>query len=210
MSKRSRLLLVAACVLLLVLGVASWFGIQTARSRQQLAAALATLQQAAAAGRAGAAACERVLPAVERQLPLAEASAPDADAQKKLYRAIGECRMQLGRYAHAAEAYERAVFLDPQSARAHADLALALSRAGKHQSALQHARLSVQLAPGTWQAHRALGRVLERGGHLVEAAAAMEQARSLAPPDQQTAAQRAIERIQAKARGTAPSGPDED
>jgi Flp pilus assembly protein TadD len=122
---------------------------------------------------------------------------------------MGECLMRVGRYQEAVEAFDKVVFYEPQQSRAHGDLALALARAGRRQAALQHAHLSVQLAPNIWQAHRVLGQVLAADGRTQEAIAAMEKAKALAPAGEQPAAQRAIDRLEARLAGTVDSADEE-
>jgi tetratricopeptide (TPR) repeat protein len=203
MSKRARLLLVALAAGILIVGAYSWLRVQDARTQQQFDSALEGARRAAQAGPAGKGVCERVLPVLRDGVPALDRREAGSDRVKRAYRAMGECLMRVGRYQEAVEAFDRVVFYEPQQSRAHGDLALALSRAGRRQAALQHARLSVQLSPNVWQAHRILGQVLAAEGRTQEAIVAMERARSLAPAGEQASAQRAIDRLKARAGGGA-------
>jgi tetratricopeptide (TPR) repeat protein len=209
MSKRARLLLTALTAVAVVVGAYSWWRIQESRTQQQFDTALEAARRGTDAGKAGASVCQRALPALERSLPALEEDEGGSNRVKRAYRALGGCLMLVGRYEQAVEAFDKLVFYEPQQARAHGDLALALVRAGRRQAALQHAHLAVQLAPNSWQAHRVLGRVLAADGHTREAVAVMEKAKALAPAEEQAAAQRAIDRLAAKAGGSAADS-DED
>lgn len=205
MSKRLRLFVVAIAALVVIVGAIAFTGASRVRAQKDMQARLETLQKAAAAGSAGRAVCEKVVATAEQDLPALEADEAASDRVKKGYRALGDCQMQLGRHQQAVDAYAKVVFFDPEQARAHGDLARALSRTGKHAEALQHAHLAVQLAPNSWQAHRVLARVLESGQKFPDALAAMKTAAELAPPEQQAGAQKAVARLESKVAGTAPA-----
>jgi tetratricopeptide (TPR) repeat protein len=210
MSKTGRLLLAGAAAAVLIVGGYSWMRIEEAREQQQFESALEAARRAELAGRTDRGVCERILPALQAGVPALDEREPGSDAAKRAYRALGDCLMRVGKYQEAAEAFDKVAFYEPQQSRAHGALARALSRAGRHQAALQHAHLSVQLAPNAWQSHRVLARILEAQGRVQDALAEMERAKQLAPAGEQAGAQRAIQRLMAKASGAgAPSDTDE-
>ncbi|MDX6770836.1 MAG: tetratricopeptide repeat protein, partial [Elusimicrobiota bacterium] len=81
-----------------------------------------------------------------------EGESPDRNALR------AEVRAAAGRYSQAVEDAERAVELDPGSARALAALGRALARAGRLEEALARLDAALRAAPGTpWlAAERAL------------------------------------------------------
>jgi len=201
MSKRLRLFVVAIAALALVLGAIVFTGVSTQREKQELEARLEALQRAASAGAAGRSTCEGLTAKVEQDLPALEASEGASERVKKGYRALGDCQTQLGRHQQAVDAYSKVVFFEPEQARAHGDLARAYSRAGKSNEALRHGHLAVQLAPNSWQAHRVLARVLESNNQYPAALDSMRKAAQLAPANEQSGAQKAVVRLEAKIGG---------
>jgi serine/threonine protein kinase/tetratricopeptide (TPR) repeat protein len=90
----------------------------------------------------------------------------------------------------AAEAFEKAIALDPALVEAHAGRALALWRGYESthdtalvEQALAEAQRAVGLDPGLPEAHVAIGYVYLGMGRSAEAAAAFEKAQALAPAD---------------------------
>jgi len=66
---------------------------------------------------------------------------------------------------------------------------------------LRHGHLAVQLAPNSWQAHRVLARVLESNNQYPAALDSMRKAAQLAPANEQSGAQKAVVRLEAKIGG---------
>lgn len=199
MSKKSRLFLLGTLVLVAVIAATSWFGMQQARDRKLLEDAVNAAKRAADAGPPGKPLCERAVAVLEPRLT--KESLGD-DQTVAAYRALGECQMLLERFDAAASTFETVVTLEPQQSRAHADVARALSKLGRHSEAARSASLSVQLAPHVWQAHRALALVLSAAGRTDEAIAAFQKAKSLAPESEHAGADRAIARLRSTAPGS--------
>jgi Flp pilus assembly protein TadD len=99
----------------------------------------------------------------------------DADAQL----ALGSALMQAGRFAEAAEAYQRLLKLTPQNARAHNNLAVAFAEQGLLEHAVRHYREAVQIDPAYAEAHYNLGNALRLLGRHDDALACYDRALAL-------------------------------
>jgi tetratricopeptide (TPR) repeat protein len=89
----------------------------------------------------------------------------------------------LGRWGDAAQEARLALAEEPDSAEAHALLALAESRLGRHAEARAEADQAVACAPDAAQAHHVRGAVLLADGRAAEAEAAAAEALRLDPED---------------------------
>lgn len=203
MNPKLRLAGVAALGLGLVVGGGVWWQGKQARAAQLFDRALKAAQSGARAGSAGAESCKAALPPLESAL----ADGVDAAREETVARAVGECAMLLQRHPQAAEAFRRVTVLQPQQARAHADLARALSRSGQHAEAKRSAQLAVQLAPEAWQSYRTHAMILSAAGDTQGAVDAFTKARSLAPPNEHAAADHVIAQLRAKLPGGGGSAP---
>ena len=203
MSKRVKLMLLAATAIIGLIAALSWFGVQQAREQERFDKAVVAAGRAADAGAAGKPLCARAVAVIEPALQKSAAVLTD-NRTIAAYRALGECQMLLERFDFAEKAFAAVVEGQPQQARAHADLARALSKLGRHHEAVRSAALSAQLAPHIWQSHRVLGIVLSSSGRTDEAIAAFEKARSMAPATEKAAADRAIARLKSEKRPVSP------
>jgi tetratricopeptide (TPR) repeat protein len=203
MNSKLRLMGVAAVGLSIVVGGGVWWQGKQARAAQLFDRALKAAQVGARAGAAGAESCKAALPPLETAL----AGGVDGGREEVVARAVGECSMLLQRHPQAAEAFRKVTVLQPQQARAHADLARALSRAGQHAEAKRSAQLAVQLAPDAWQSYRTHAMILSAAGDTQGAVDAFTKARSLAPPNEHAAADQVIAQLRAKLPGGAGSAP---
>jgi Tfp pilus assembly protein PilF len=89
--------------------------------------------------------------------------------------------MEQEMYSDAMQAAAQAVALQPDMALAHANLAVALFRLGRHQDALHAARDAIALQPPMAMLYATLGGVLVEVGAFAEAAATCRQAIALDP-----------------------------
>jgi len=125
------------------------------------------------------------LAGAEQAFRLAVGIAPnDAEAQG----ALGDVLMALGCYAEAAEALNRADFLDPGRPHRLAALAEALLAAGAPAAAAETCRRWMAIRPDSAPALLALADALLALGDAAGAAAPLREAAGLAPDDADTAA----------------------
>ncbi|WP_158088782.1 tetratricopeptide repeat protein [Thermoactinospora rubra] len=89
--------------------------------------------------------------------------------------------LELRRHADAERELRGALALDPQHARAHALLAIALAEQRMLPEAVDEAREAVRLAPDHWFSHYAAGRVYHRAHRPGDALAAARAALALVP-----------------------------
>jgi tetratricopeptide (TPR) repeat protein len=93
----------------------------------------------------------------------------------------GEAAERAGDYDAAVRAYERVLFLAPDTALAHASLAVALGAQGKLADAQQHAERAVALDPRDAESWSNLGGLRAQRGDLAGAIAHTERALALRP-----------------------------
>ncbi|MEZ5418743.1 MAG: tetratricopeptide repeat protein [Vicinamibacterales bacterium] len=120
----------------------------------------------------------RELDAALRDLRLASELDPTSP---RIFEWQGDVLLELGRYARAAERFERSVALDDRQPDVHYKLAVARYREGRAGTAVDPLQRAVALAPGHAQAHYLLGVCLRDLGRLDEAASALDAAARLAP-----------------------------
>jgi Flp pilus assembly protein TadD len=84
-------------------------------------------------------------------------------------------------FEFAAQACKKALVLNPQNAKAHDNLGLALFGAGKYDEAIRHLREAVAIAPDNAGARTHLGTVLAAKGMLNEAVSSLSEALRLDP-----------------------------
>jgi len=84
-----------------------------------------------------------------------------------------------GDFDKAAEAYRKAVKLDPESVSANYNLGSSLARSGKFTEAESHLRAAIETDPKHAAAHQALAQVLESLGRTDEARRETEAAKAL-------------------------------
>jgi tetratricopeptide (TPR) repeat protein len=94
---------------------------------------------------------------------------------------LGDVEYELGRFARAAEAYQRCVAIDDANARIQYKLGLALFRAGDAAGAAEPLRRALLLDPRLAEARYALALSLRQAGQRDEAIQAFEQAVEAAP-----------------------------
>ena len=102
------------------------------------------------------------------ELEVAEAHYRDSLAikpQPAIYNDLGVVLERQGLPEEAAEAYRKAIKLDPKSASAHLHLGSSLARSGKFADAESQLRSAIKADPKNAAAHLKLAEVLERRGH---------------------------------------------
>jgi len=95
--------------------------------------------------------------------------------------ALGNALMQAGRFAAAAEAYQRSLALDSGNARAQNNLAVAFAEQRLFDRALAHYREALRLDAGYADAHYNLGNALRELARHGEALACYDRALTLRP-----------------------------
>ena len=116
------------------------------------------------------------------ELEVAEAHYRDSlaiKAQPAIYNDLGVVLERQGLPEEAAEAYRKAIKLDPRSASAHLNLGSNLARSGKFAEAESHLRSAIKANPRNAAAHQKLAEVLESLGHTDEARREIEAAKAL-------------------------------
>jgi Flp pilus assembly protein TadD len=116
------------------------------------------------------------------ELELAEAHYRESlaiEPQPAIYNDLGVVLERLGMPEDAADAYRKALALDPRSAAAHANLGSSLARSGQHAQAEKHLRAAVESSPDNAALHRQLAEVLARLGRSDEARREMDLAKEL-------------------------------
>ena len=99
--------------------------------------------------------------------------------QPAIYNDLGFVLEREGLPDEAAEAYRKAVKLDPKSASAHYNLGSSLARSGKFAEAESTSAAAIEADPKNAAAHRALAQVLESLGRTDEARRQIEMAKEL-------------------------------
>ena len=99
--------------------------------------------------------------------------------QPAIYNDLGFVLERQGLPDEAAEAYRKALELDPKSASAHYNLGVNLARSGKFAEAESHLRSAIKADPKNAAAHLKLAEVLESRGHTDEARREIEAAKAL-------------------------------
>ncbi|HEX5067833.1 MAG TPA: tetratricopeptide repeat protein, partial [Myxococcota bacterium] len=115
------------------------------------------------------------------ELELAEAHYRESlaiEPQPAIYNDLGFVLEREGLGEEAVALYRKALALDPKSASAHYNLAVALARSGELVDAERHFRAALAQKPSA-QAHTGLARVLEQQGRTDDAAREMEMAKAL-------------------------------
>jgi Flp pilus assembly protein TadD len=97
---------------------------------------------------------------------------------------IGTLEMQRGNLAGAQHALERAVVIDPKSARAHNGLGVVAMRTNRPDEAFVQWKRAVELAPADFDALYNLGMELDAAGRRDEARPFLERFAREAPPTQ--------------------------
>jgi Flp pilus assembly protein TadD len=116
------------------------------------------------------------------ELEVAEAHYRDSLAikpQPAIYNDLGVVLERVGLPGEAAEAYRKAVKLDPKSASAHYNLGTSLARSGKLAEAERHLRSAIEADPTKAAARQALAQVLESLGRTDEARREIDLAKAL-------------------------------
>lgn len=99
--------------------------------------------------------------------------------QPEIYNDLGFVLDREGMSEEAAEAYRKALELDPGSASANYNLGASLARDGEFARAESHLRAAITADPKNAAAHQVLAQVLERLGRTDEARKEMEMAKGL-------------------------------
>lgn len=92
---------------------------------------------------------------------------------------LGDLRLEYGRPRGAAEAFDRALALDPQLAQAHRGLGQVALRTDQTSQAVDHLERATRLAPDDRAAWAALAQARRRAGDRGGAAAAADRSRAL-------------------------------
>ena len=119
----------------------------------------------------------------------------------------GKRHLKKGMAAQATVPLEKAKRREPNKASIRESLGIAYFRIGRYDEAAAEFRAMLELSPADDYAHYALGRCLEKQGHVAEANGHYKLARSLRPGSKQYAA-RVMELEGSDERGLAPKGPD--
>ncbi len=117
---------------------------------------------------------------VKKALELLEKMSKDRNDAEIWYR-IGEANYKLARFEDAKDAFEKAIEIEPDSAKYHRGIATALIELGAYEDAVEHAFTSIELVKYYPAAHYVLGRALEKMGDLENAKLAYETAERLRP-----------------------------
>jgi Flp pilus assembly protein TadD len=101
--------------------------------------------------------------------------------QPAIFNDLGFVLERQGLTEEAAEAYRKAIKLEPGLASAHYNLGSSLARSGKLADAEKHLRTALKADPKSAAAHQELAQVLVRLGREDEARREMEMAKALSP-----------------------------
>jgi len=101
----------------------------------------------------------------------------------EVYFRIGVLQFQRGEYKLAEEALEKAIELEPDTAKYHLQLAETLIELKNYEEAIEEALTSIELVKFYPRAHYILGRALEKSGDLTNAKIALNTAKALKPKD---------------------------
>jgi len=101
--------------------------------------------------------------------------------QPAIFNDLGFVLERQGLTEEAAEAYRKAIKLEPGLASAHYNLGSSLARSGKLADAERHLRAALRADPKSAAAHQELAQVLVRLGREDEARSEMEMAKALSP-----------------------------
>ncbi|MDQ3688013.1 MAG: FG-GAP-like repeat-containing protein, partial [Acidobacteriota bacterium] len=112
-------------------------------------------------------------------------SAPTAAAREDAYRAnnLGVALLEQFKYKEAADAFRRALKIDPQLAMARINLAIALYNVPDLVGAQREAEAAPKLAPKAPQPHYILGRLAKDQNRLDDAVAALQRVVAIDPRD---------------------------
>ena len=116
----------------------------------------------------------------EAAVPLTSALAHAPD-DMRIVVLLAEVKSRLGESAEAVQMFRRVVTAQPQSAKAHLYLAIALADTSNLRSALSEVEKAIRLDPGDARAHLNRARMLADAGHDVEARVEFERAARLDP-----------------------------
>ncbi|MEI6669633.1 MAG: aspartyl protease family protein [Acidobacteriota bacterium] len=105
----------------------------------------------------------------------------DSPGDASVLSIYGDAMWSAGLFPEAHDAYQRAVSLNPDQARAHNGLARVLAAKLRYDAALDAARTAVRLAPDEADYAYTLGATYQRMGHYPEAADALERFVRLLP-----------------------------
>jgi protein O-GlcNAc transferase len=119
----------------------------------------------------------------ESALPLLERAAAGAPGESRHHVGLGQVRQSLGQLAGAAEAYRRAIDIDPESSDVHFALGNVLQTLGGYADAISAYERAVKLQPDSFAALNNLGNCLQRCGRFHEGAAAYSRALQLRPSE---------------------------
>jgi Flp pilus assembly protein TadD len=97
------------------------------------------------------------------------------------WKALGKCRLQLGKAVEAIEALERAAKIAPADADTQNDLAITFFNLGRREESIAAYRRLLQLAPGSAAAHDTLGAQLSDLGRFGEAEVEFRRALEIDP-----------------------------
>jgi tetratricopeptide (TPR) repeat protein len=118
-------------------------------------------------------------------------NAADPGERAFLLLSLGQLMEQLGEFAAAADAYRRALGLEPAEQRVwyfvHNNLGYCLNTLGRFADAEPYCRKALEIDPGCYNAHKNLGLALEGQGRYVEAAHVFAAAMEKCPQDPRAA-----------------------
>jgi tetratricopeptide (TPR) repeat protein/O-antigen ligase len=104
------------------------------------------------------------------------------------------------RWAEAAQAYDRALEMDPNSVQAHSAMGFIYAKQGRLEEAVQENLAVAQLAPEDFNSHKNLALLYRDLGQLDQALDEAILARELAPQDQKPAVEEFIAQLEQQAR----------
>ena len=124
-------------------------------------------------------------------------SEPVADLQT--YLAQGQKYLEEQKWEEAAEVYNKALEMDPNSIQAHSALGYIYAQQGELERAVQENLIVVQFAPQDYNSHKNLALLYHQLGQLDQALAEAALARELAPEDQKPALEDFIAQLKQQA-----------
>ena len=99
---------------------------------------------------------------------------------------LGVTQLYLGQTEAAAACFRRAIELQPNLGEAHHNLGLSYAATDRNENAILAFRNAIRLRPGFVDSYLGLAASFARGGNLVEAQHALDQAEQLSPNDQRS------------------------